>query len=229
MNFEWLLSQALSYLSSFHKAVAQPSILLLENDGQVDPNKSISAAMIFLGLSVGISSIGFDYIFGNEVDFTKVLMTFGLLEILISVVVTIGVFTSWQLAESNLGFNVFLRGTAYFIGVTAILNMIEAFAFLGIIAAFHPGSLQEAKLAIWSVAMNPHEILSDSYPENIWDWAFLLIVSFGNGAYLIIVWWRTYCSLSRLRWAHAAWAFVNYFCFSSLVFGIVRSFTIRRG
>jgi hypothetical protein len=184
--------------------------------------------MIFLGLSVAISSVGFDYMFGNETELFKVLSTFGLLEILLSVITTIGVFVAWRLAHSSLGFDVFLRGTAYFFGVTAILNMVEAFIFLGAVSAFHSEFLSDAKLAVWSTMMNPREIASDSFPGNNLDWIFWLTIIIGNLTYLCSVWWRSYCILSRLNWRHSIWAFLNYLSFCSLVFGLLLSFTFRR-
>jgi len=169
-----------------------------------------------------------DYIFGNEIDFLKVLTSFGLLQVLLNIIFTIGVFVSWRLANSNLPFDIFLRGTAYFVGVISILNMLEAFGFLGFAGAFHPAALAEAKLAVWSLSMNPRELMSDSFPENRWDWIFMIVLTLGNLAYLLLSWWRTYRSLSQLKWKNALWAFFNYLCFCSLVFGVLWSFTIRR-
>jgi hypothetical protein len=226
VNLEWLLTQVFSYVNHFYEAIVSTDSLIGKDETTSD--KEITEAMIFLVLSSGIGAAGFSYITKTEIDFAKDLVTIGLLDVLSMIVFSVLVLIAWRLAGSKLPFHVFLRGSAYFVGVTTVLGMVASLAFLGFVAGFRPGMLAEARLAVWSVFVNPREILSDDFPENWADVTMLLLLLAVGSILQLLTWWRLYRIRSSLSWKHAGWAFLNFTALNALVFDILVGFSLRR-
>lgn len=225
MSLDWLLSQVFSYVNRFYKALVSPEALISSdaNSGERD----ITEAMIFLVLSATIAGVGFDFLSSSQTDFPKGSISIGLLYVLNALLSSVLVFVAWRLAGSKLPFDVFLRGTAYYGGVTSIVAMVISFAFLGIVSGSRAEGLAEARLAIWSVCIMPLEMFNAGFPENWADWVVLVIVIPVNLIYLLLIWWRTYTRLSSLTWKYGAWAFLTFSVLQMFVVDLVAGLSIR--
>jgi hypothetical protein len=226
VSLDWFLSQVFSYVNHFYEALFSPDSLV--GAAEATTEKEITEAMIFLVLSSAIGAAGFSFITRTQMDFQKDLITIGLLDILSMILFSVEVLIAWRLAGSKLPFHVFLRGCAYFVGVTTVLGMVVSLAFLGVVGGFRSESLAEARLAVWSVFVNPIEMLSDDFP-NGWPDVIALILLIAVGATLLLLtWWRMYRRRSNLKWKHFAWAYVTFCVLSGLVFDVLMSFSLRR-
>lgn len=229
MNIDWLLSQVFSYLNRFYKALASPNSLILPDGtvSQSELDKELTEALIFLVLSASIAAAGFDTLTRTTPNFPSEFISAGLLYVLSAIWIAVEEFIAWRLAGSRLRFDVFLRGSAYYIGVLTVLGMIVSFAFVGAVSGLSSGAMQQARSAIWSVFVHPTDISYESFPEN-WCDATVMILSVVGSMYVLLSWWRTFKRLSGLSWKCTAWAFISFAALQTLTFNLLFVFPLPR-